>query len=361
MYDPDAKRFQAPDPIRGNIFNPQSLNLYTYVLNSPLNFIDPWGLTPVSTSSLNGAASSLNAMQQQTKAQKKAGTVAAAQAAISNTFPPDIWDEVANEIRHHNPGMCEREISNIINRTILMIAANYEAFRSAVQSAMFPSVPNPVFGPIGMMTGPSVGAAGMPVFSSVGMPPGMIGSVGAHAMYSAAWRGRAHNMVVDDVARRYGLLSNMRVNFPNGGGHGFVDLMSLTTGEVWDVKRYNLPVPNALAQIGRYTETGVRLHRGYIGRDPTHLTQPIPGGSAGTYIFGNVIIQPHRNLTYTVVYWDAGGGLIQYDYLVNATVQSVPAWLAATILAASGIVIFAGGAGGGDADCILNPLPRNMR
>jgi len=32
------------DPLRGSLFNPQSLNRYTYVLNSPTNLIDPLGL-----------------------------------------------------------------------------------------------------------------------------------------------------------------------------------------------------------------------------------------------------------------------------------------------------------------------------
>jgi RHS repeat-associated protein len=37
-------RFLSTDPLGGAISNPQSLNLYTYTLNNPLNFIDPTGL-----------------------------------------------------------------------------------------------------------------------------------------------------------------------------------------------------------------------------------------------------------------------------------------------------------------------------
>jgi len=42
-YDPVIGRFIQPDPIIPNVFNPQNLNRYTYVLNDPLNRIDPTG------------------------------------------------------------------------------------------------------------------------------------------------------------------------------------------------------------------------------------------------------------------------------------------------------------------------------
>src|SRR5260370_9981543 len=37
-------RFSSPDPLGGSISNPQFLNRYAYVLNSPLSFADPLGL-----------------------------------------------------------------------------------------------------------------------------------------------------------------------------------------------------------------------------------------------------------------------------------------------------------------------------
>jgi len=46
MYDPQDKRFLAQDPIKGNVYDPQSLNTYIYVLNNPLIYVDPLGLTP---------------------------------------------------------------------------------------------------------------------------------------------------------------------------------------------------------------------------------------------------------------------------------------------------------------------------
>jgi RHS repeat-associated protein len=37
-------RFASPDPLAGSVANPQSLNRYAYVLNDPVNFVDPLGL-----------------------------------------------------------------------------------------------------------------------------------------------------------------------------------------------------------------------------------------------------------------------------------------------------------------------------
>ncbi|MDA2919342.1 PKD domain-containing protein [Desulfobacterota bacterium AH_259_B03_O07] len=45
-YDAAVGRFLQEDPVPGSITVPQSLNSYPYVLNNPLNFIDPFGLTP---------------------------------------------------------------------------------------------------------------------------------------------------------------------------------------------------------------------------------------------------------------------------------------------------------------------------
>jgi RHS repeat-associated protein len=43
-YDPNQGRWMGVDPIDGEAANPQSLDLYVYVLNDPVNLKDPFGL-----------------------------------------------------------------------------------------------------------------------------------------------------------------------------------------------------------------------------------------------------------------------------------------------------------------------------
>jgi len=42
-YDPATDRFLSKDPNPGSIYQPQTLNLYVYVLNNPVNDRDPSG------------------------------------------------------------------------------------------------------------------------------------------------------------------------------------------------------------------------------------------------------------------------------------------------------------------------------
>jgi len=44
MYDAADRRWLSMDPIKGTLENPQSINLYVYVLNNPLAYIDLFGL-----------------------------------------------------------------------------------------------------------------------------------------------------------------------------------------------------------------------------------------------------------------------------------------------------------------------------
>lgn len=47
MYDAADRRFMSKDSYRGKLYNPLSLNVYVYVLNNPLLYIDPDGYEPV--------------------------------------------------------------------------------------------------------------------------------------------------------------------------------------------------------------------------------------------------------------------------------------------------------------------------
>ena len=52
-YDPWVGRFLARDPLIADASNPQTLNRYSYVFNSPTNGIDPTGLMPEQSCSPN--------------------------------------------------------------------------------------------------------------------------------------------------------------------------------------------------------------------------------------------------------------------------------------------------------------------
>jgi len=43
-YHPTQGRWLSPDPLGGDVTNPQSLNRYAYVMNNPTSFVDPLGL-----------------------------------------------------------------------------------------------------------------------------------------------------------------------------------------------------------------------------------------------------------------------------------------------------------------------------
>jgi RHS repeat-associated protein len=61
-YNSTHGRWLSPDPLGGDITDPQSLNRYAYVLNNPTNFVDPLGLRKPKDEPLPGAAAYLGAM-----------------------------------------------------------------------------------------------------------------------------------------------------------------------------------------------------------------------------------------------------------------------------------------------------------
>ncbi len=53
---PCVARWLSPDPMAGDIMNPQSLNRYAYVKNNPVNFTDPLRLNLWPWGPLGGGA-----------------------------------------------------------------------------------------------------------------------------------------------------------------------------------------------------------------------------------------------------------------------------------------------------------------
>jgi RHS repeat-associated protein len=46
-YASTEGRWPSPDPLGGDVTNPQSLNRYAYVMNNPTTFVDPLGLETI--------------------------------------------------------------------------------------------------------------------------------------------------------------------------------------------------------------------------------------------------------------------------------------------------------------------------
>lgn len=62
-YSPRFGRFMSTDTLGGDVFYPQSLNMYAYVLNDPCDLTDPLGLTPCDKDRVNFINSNLDTVQ----------------------------------------------------------------------------------------------------------------------------------------------------------------------------------------------------------------------------------------------------------------------------------------------------------
>ncbi|SFF40269.1 intein C-terminal splicing region/intein N-terminal splicing region/RHS repeat-associated core domain-containing protein [Paenibacillus algorifonticola] len=92
-YDPYVGRFISEDTYRGRSDKPLSLNLYTYVLNNPLIFIDPTGHAETSLRELAGATGSTIVFDAQTKK-----TTVTLVDGYSVVFDPNQKDKNGNAI-----------------------------------------------------------------------------------------------------------------------------------------------------------------------------------------------------------------------------------------------------------------------
>jgi len=148
-----------------------------------------------------------------------------------------------------------------------------------------------------------------------------------------ATSGQIHNWVVDDIVDEYkyiDMTTNFWIYYPPGNPYkkkyGIADLVSLKTGEVWEVKRVTLSVASAIKQLKRYYN-----HTPYYSEDYPNIVL-VKGGTMGTYIQPGAVVKDTGDAVYFVFYWDIGGGIIQYNYIKYDRVAAV---MAATVIIAS--------------------------
>ena len=130
-----------------------------------------------------------------------------------------------------------------------------------------------------------------------------------------ATRSQIHNWVVEDIRLRYQdieMIKDVMITFPVRWG--FADLISLKTGEVWEVKRVTVSVCKAKKQLKRYTDNMIHNSKLVRRLADNNITSLITGGTAKTSISPNTIVRQAGAVIYTIRYWDYGEGIIQYDY-----------------------------------------------
>ena len=129
------------------------------------------------------------------------------------------------------------------------------------------------------------------------------------------WQGAIHNDVVNRIQALNvppGMMKNKRVDFPhlprgrNGKMlYGYVDLFNPDVKEMWEVKRCNLSLTDARAQLKLYTQG--RLH------DPKYSN--ITGWKTGRDLAPGSFIENNGFEKYYIEYWSVPNtGIIFYDY-----------------------------------------------
>ena len=160
-----------------------------------------------------------------------------------------------------------------------------------------------------------------------------------------ATRGQIHNWVVRDIQLKYewaGMQRDLMIDYPIGWG--FADLINISTGEVWEVKRKTVSEKAALRQLNRYVRNSI--HKDSLKNLPLHI-----GGSQGTVIQPGNIDRIAGGTVYHISYWSAGNGIIWYDYTkednrVEIRIDEIALVLIA-IAGVAGIAALSGGVASG--------------
>ena len=109
--------------------------------------------------------------------------------------------------------------------------------------------------------------------------------------------------------------------------YGFCDVYDVVTHEMWEVKRASLDFERAVKQLSNYVNNSAFVYRD----DQEYYV----GGTFST-IDANFFtkIDKDGEGTYCIAYWDAGNGIVYYDYVY------IPSLAEAATSAAIGIALF---------------------
>ena len=148
-----------------------------------------------------------------------------------------------------------------------------------------------------------------------------------------AYPGQIHNLVVNDVAKRYGYNKEQTIDYKDSVFWGRADLIS-ASGEVWDVKRDKpRQIASGVNQVFKYTQN-------------TWKKNPDINLSVGGYIKSGSFEVKINVDTYYVSYRYAERGVIAYDYNKVTDWQKVTtvATGAAMVVGAAFLIYATGGA-----------------
>jgi RHS repeat-associated protein len=179
LYDPEMGRFMTPDSIVSDPSNPQSLNRYSYVLNNPLNLVDPTGNTTECSSGENcNTTLTLNSPSRANNNRGQDYSISGEDIAhAAKDFGRSVvkaWHDVGNFLGfgHHSPPpppspsirMNANQYAAGGISTLTFGTTSDQAYSSYAALSMqdyIDSTPDRVMnGLVGMALGPTVGGAG---------------------------------------------------------------------------------------------------------------------------------------------------------------------------------------------------------
>ena len=118
MYDPMIRRFTAVDPVVGTIMNARTMVQYTYVLNNPLRFIDPWGLFAGHT--FIGAESAERLGVEPGFHERNSDAAQAWRDSLSITQPPSLsFSAILDSVMEYFDGLTNNEIFRLVESGFL--------------------------------------------------------------------------------------------------------------------------------------------------------------------------------------------------------------------------------------------------